>query len=95
MIFLTAKVKKLENPPSGNHNLSPVPLFNHHPPPTISQQNYLVKKAFPREYWRSRKKEKCTWFSDRLMSSRPSASRIPTACIQILSTDSSTAEVYG
>jgi hypothetical protein len=32
MIFLTAKVKKLENPPSGNHNLSPVPLFNRHPP---------------------------------------------------------------
>jgi hypothetical protein len=32
MIFLKAKVKELENPPSGNHNLSPVPLFNHHPP---------------------------------------------------------------
>jgi hypothetical protein len=31
MIFLTAKVKKLENHPSGNHNLSPVPLFNRHP----------------------------------------------------------------
>jgi hypothetical protein len=30
-------------PPSGNHNLSPVPLFNRRAP---HQQNHLVKNAF-------------------------------------------------
>jgi hypothetical protein len=58
MIFLTAKVKKLENPPSGNHNLSPGSLFNRHPPHHRSQQNYLVKKAFPHEYLEVKEKRK-------------------------------------
>lgn len=67
-------------------SLSRSPLQSSSPSPPFRNRITLWRRRFLSNTWRSRKKEKSTWFSDRLMSSRPSASPVPTACIQTLST---------